>query len=253
MKWLFVCVYLFTVRCANLQLKPGRLECLPEVLPEEPQPVPVVGLITGIIIDLQVRSLDTVKLIEDLETQGHRELIDFIRRSGGPGANTCGTLQFLNRQLNKLWQSIQDVVFDLTWSLELRLREAYGLIEHEFRLVIDQPLVRSWIRELRDLTRIGRNLSVQSIQNRRLQLTQSVQQYINQLITLIQSGQCKNPDVVNERFYRILNVALAESSDIINQLKLDQSVITANLARRGLDLANNIYQVETLALKNLLT
>lgn len=227
---------------------------LPEVVVSEPKSsAPTVGMLTSVVETLQADGVTVLKVIDDLQVKYNQELIAFIRSSGGPTVNHCAKTNFFVRQSNAFWTTLVDIIADVSWELHRKLFGAYGVIEREFHLVIDQSQVRSWLRELRDLSRIAQNWARDAVLKRRAQWNDLVEQYATQIAILLQSGLCQNQDVLNERFYRIINIGLAESADVINQVKIDQAAITDNIIKRALKLADKIYQVEILALKNLVT
>lgn len=248
MKYLVAIICVWAVASAELNFAPQSPPSEPEVLPE-PKPELVVGLLTQVFQKLSARLELTDRSIDELQHTNEQELLNFIRESGGPASNILAKIQFFQKQANDFWQFIVDVLGDLTWDLNQYYGEALSTIEKEFRLVINQPLVRSWLRKLRDLPRIGRNLALQAIQRRHDQFDRLVLQVTADLGNLVRSELCQNPDAFQERFYRIFRLSYAEYLDIISNMKNDIRLITLDFVDSILKLANKIYEVDVLASK----
>lgn len=227
-------------------------ECPPEDLPE-PEPVPIIGLLTTIINTLQADGIVAVQQINDLLLKNQQDLINFIQDVGPPGVDNCKKMQFHIRQSDEFWQTILAVTSEISWSLKSKLAEAFGLIESTFSLVIDLPEARSALRELRDISRIAENQLNDAVQNRQAQWNQLIVQYNSILYYLIQTLQCVNPGLLQQRFIRVINVGFGEQAKIIDQLNDDLERITLNAIRRGFELADIIYQLEIKALYNLVS
>lgn len=252
MKWLIAFVCIWTLVSAypycGPQLPPPEPVCLPEVIPV-PEPVPVIGLLSQIVNKLMVRGEATVALIDNLQQEKHQNYVNFIRESGGPGFNLCPKTNFFIRGAEDFWKTINDIVADIAWEFDQTFTDAITIIEQQFSLVIDQPLVQSWLRELRDIPRIGRNLALQSIEYRRNEWIKVAQIYFVELSNLVRSELCQNPNELEGRYFRILRIGFEELQAVINKLKQDQDTLTRKVIARGFELANNIYNVEILALK----
>lgn len=254
MKWLLVFVCIWAVVSAVPWCNCGPPEPPPEPICEiEVLPIPVlppaVGLLTQVINKLIEETEKGVTLVHGLIELNNKELVDFIRENGGPGFNRCRQLNFFVRQSTAFWDAITDISTDISWDVEQEFNAAILQIEEQFSLVIDQPDVRNWLRELRDLPRIIANLSNQAIEKRRAQWLWLAEQYRQELHHVIQSGLCQSPENVQERFYRILRVGLNEAASILTELGNDNLSIRQHLFSRALELANNIYQVEIIALR----
>lgn len=254
MKWLitfvFVWVSVSAIPWCGQQLPSHEPECPPEVLPT-PEPIEVVGLLTQLINKLKDigDSENGTKSILALQQKKNDDFITFIRESGGPGFNICAKINFFKRQANEFWNTIQSSILDIYWQMEQAFSDAIETIKREFRLVIDQPQVQSWLRELLDVPRISVNLSLQSLESHRRQWIQLAMEYQAKLATLVRNGLCHNANELQNRFYRVLRIGLTEGDKVIIDLIKDQLPITENAIKRGLELANKIYQVEILALK----
>lgn len=229
---------------------PSEIECLPDVLPE-PEPVPIIGLLTTVVNTFIVAGQVAVNQVEDLLLNYQQDVIGFVRETGPPGIDECKKLHHFQRQTDAFWQNITAIKAEMAFNLELKLREVYGLIERAFSLVIDQPQVRSWLREFRDLSRIAKNQFDESAQIRRAQFDQLVQLYNDIFDHLIERHQCANPTLLQKRFYRVIDVGLSEQAEVIHQLMIDADRITVQIIRRGFDLADNIYQVGIVAFQSL--
>lgn len=226
---------------------PGPV-CLPEVIPVPVHP-PVIGLLSQVINLLIAQAAEVVTEITNLIVKNNNDLIAFIHSTGGPGFNDCKKLNFFIRQSTEFWQAVSDILKDHSWEVDQAFAAAILEIEQQFSLVIDQPQVRSWLRELRDIPRIIKNLSGQAVLNRRAQWLYLAQQYEIELKNIIQAGLCSCPDSMQERFYRVINIGLVEAESVLASLKLDIDAIARDLVDRALELANYIYEVEILALK----
>lgn len=253
MPWLAVFVWVLVIHTAvpycGFQLLPSQLECPPEVLPSSPSPVSVVGLFSQVIQKLIANSAISVQSLKDLKLKYDQDLIDYLSDNGGPGFNDCAKRQFYLRKTNKFWQAIVDITGDLTWLMQEDFEDALEIFVKQFNLIINQPAVRSWLRELRDVIRIGRNEVLQAINRRRSQwdeLEQQVRQHVKQMVHI---DLCQNADALQDRFNRVVHISLAKFSDIISKLKSDTETIIENIIQRAFKLANKIYEVEISALK----
>lgn len=247
MQCLFAVVCLWAVVSANAQY---------EYLLDERQPAPQpTGLLTIFVNALQEKGLRQVQFIDDLQRKNNAELIAFIRATGGITTNFPEKNAFTTRQNDTFWQAIVNGVDDIYWDLKQNFTIAQAVIEHEFRLVIDQPQVRSWLRDFRDLPRIGLNLALQAVSNRREQWRNVGLVYTRTLGTqMIATYQCQNKDdELNDRFYRLSKLGFEEQFGVVKQLQADLARIIAAVVQRGFELADNIYEVQVLALKNLIT
>lgn len=215
-----------------------------------PAPLPVVGLFSGIIQNLMAaKYAAAIQAVSDLQARNYQELINFLRANGGPGFNTCAKMQFAQRSSNQFWQSIDDITADLIWDLKLAFNAARATMLQQFGLVINQPLVRSWVRELCDLARNFRNSTLERIQVRRSQWDRLVEQTFADVQQLVQSELCQNPDGLQERFNRLVRISIEELAAIVKALENDIRVIQVNTIDRGFKAAHNIYALEIAALK----
>lgn len=227
-------------------------ECPIEILPI-PEPVPVVGLLSHYIKDLIESCKVTFKAINDAQALDQQQYRDYIRQIGGPGFHDAARKRFMLSQGDRLWALIVDITADITWKLSSALNEDVAIIEKQFSLVIDQPKVRSWLREIRDIIRVGRNQILQLIKTRRAEWSQFVSKAEEQLEIVIKTGLCQSPDTMRKRFYRMTRTSLSQSVDFVHQLENDIQAIVMNLAQHAVKLANNIYGVEIAALKYFVT
>lgn len=253
MKWLVVAICVLPIVFADPFCGPPfplpEPECPPDSLPEPIIPVEVVGLYTEFGQNVTVRIAAVIQSINDLQAKNYQDLVDFIRETGGPGFNTCAKINFLRRQSDDFWQFIIDITGDLAWTDGIAYANYLAIIEKQFSLVINQPLVQSWMQELRQLSRLLRNQFLQAIQRRRAQWDELVAQISAQLSVLVSNGLCRNPDDMQERFNRILRVSFAESVDIIKQLFNDLAILLKHITHRNNELTRRIYEVDILALK----
>lgn len=255
MKWLIAIFCIVAVASADPWYgppppcgPPPEPECPPEVI-EEPVPPPVVGMLTQIINVMIAEGAEITKVITALIAKNNQDLIDFNRQNGGPGFNDCAKIHFFARQANQFWKDVVDVTADQSHDILQAFNAALTQFEDVFRLVIDQPNVRSWLRELRDIPRLIQNLTDEAIQARRAQWFRLSQIYAEEFRNMVRAGLCSSPDYVQDRFYRILQVGLDEAADVLAQLKVDLETIRRRLVAHGAELSQNIYEVEILALK----
>lgn len=241
--------------CEVRPLAPPVIICPPDEVPEpaKPSSVQVDGLLTSVIKALQTNGAIVVQLIDDLILKNNQELLAFLRLDGGPDITSESQLHFFDQQSKEFWQTIIYAIADLSWHLDRKLTDAYAIIEREFSLVIAQPTVREWLRELRDLSRIGKNLALEAIHTRRDEWNQLSVAYSKQIEIFCDSKLCLPADVMSERFYRIIGIARSELSDVVNNLKLDHRAIAQRIIQRGIELAGKIYQVQVQALKYYVT
>lgn len=257
MKWLvaFVCVVAVASAdpwCGCGPPPPPPLICPPEVIVEPVLP-PVVGLLSQVINTLIADAAESVSEINALVEANNKNLEEFTRASGGPGFNNCAKINQFIRASNVFWQSVADITADLSWNVAQVFEEALGEIEKQFRLVINQPLVQSLLRELRDIPRIVRNLGLAALQARRAEWLNISAFYSAELTVLVQNGLCSSPQNMQERFYRVLEIGAAEASAVLGNLKTDLDAIVRAQAIRALQLANQIYEIEIVALSYFVT
>lgn len=252
MKWLVVASCVLTVVFADpycgLPFPQPEPECQPDLQPE-PIPVEVVGLYTLLGQNVSNEIVAAFQSVNDLQAKNNQDFINFIRESGGPGFNYCAKVQFLRRQTEEFWQFINDITSDLFWNLEIEYRNYLEVIEKQFSLIINQPEVQTWMRELHQLIRSMRNQFLQAVRRRRAQWDQLVGEFSAQFSVLVPTGLCQNPDEMQERFNRILRISFSESGNIIQQLFTDLGIFGKNAQIRDIELTNRIYEVEVLALK----
>lgn len=258
MKWLVAFVCIWAVASAQYwcgpppppQLcgPPPEPECPPEVI-EVPAPEPVVGALTQIVNDMIAASASNVEQITALLLKTNQDFLDEVRELGGPGFNRCARHNHFLRGAAKFWSDVYNVIYDNNISIDQAFNAAVAQIEEQFSLVITQPLVRSWLRELRDIPRILRNLLNLAFENRRAQWYRISQVYAAELNNVMRVGLCHNPDEAAERFYRITRIAMEELAGVLEQLKNDFDQTARQVIIRALNLANQIYEVEVLALK----
>lgn len=240
MKWLLVLSCFWKLAAAL-----SYPESPPEVLP-----VPAVGLFTGVVHNLMAPKYAAAsQMISELQQKINLQFINFLRENAGPGFNRCAKMEFAQRNSNEFWQSFIDITSDLIWEKTLAFRAARAIMEKQFSLVIDQPQVRSWLREARDLSRVLKNRTLERIHVRRAQWERLIGQTFADVDRLVHSELCHNPDALKERAERLIRILLEELDNIINALKQDISVIQLNTMARGSTLANNIYEYEVKALK----
>lgn len=235
-------------------LLPPPEPCLGKLLDApEPPPIAITGLLTSVIESLKANGITKIEQFEEQQKQFNHNLLIFFREAGPEAVNNTVKTQYLARQAGYFWQNLLDVASDILYGLNVKLNEAYVIIEREFRLVIDRTQVRAWLRELRDLGRVVKNQCIQAIEKRRVQWYDVVQQYIDKLGYLDVTLECVNPNLMQERYYRVMDLGFAELTGVVNQLKADTIEISLKIIHRVFELANNIYDVEVMALKNLLT
>lgn len=212
-----------------------------------------VTLFGDVVIDIQGQYVIAAQAIDAKRVAHHKDIVDLICRSGGPLGNNYANLQVLTRLSNEFWQFVFGSISELTWYFKIKFYTAFATLEQVDSLIVDQPRVRSWLREFRDLCKIGRDRNFKSLQARTLQSARLVEQYQIQLLNLIKTGQCQDRDALNDRFYVILDVFFGEFDDIIKQLWVDQSATTTYIFRHGSSLNKLIFDAQVNALKHLVT
>lgn len=251
----FVCIWtvVFAIPdCGPPLLPPPPPQCLPEELPV-PTADPAVGLLTQVIQKLYAGLDAAFQFLNGIQLRNNQEFLNLITEVGGPGFNTAAKIKFFVQQSNEFWQSIIDTTADLTWMIQKVYADALSTIEEKFSLVIQQTAVRSWVRGLHDIIRKGRTVVLQASEQYRVKWMKWIQQVANELAQLVQSELCHNPDAVLDKAQRIIHRSFVESAEIVAQLWNEFNAITAKSFEYTLELANNIYEVQILALKYFVT
>lgn len=220
--------------------------CAPIV---EPPPVRPIGAFTKIILALQQIGGVYANNIDALFLSTLEDINIYIQQHGGLYGDLDDYLAFENKTDVGYWQTIEDNVNDLAWIFGQQLTQALDDIEREFVLVINQPLVRSWLRQLRQLGRIGHNRALESVRQRHQQDIVLSGQFNQQAVDLIRSLRNGDSQVLQQRYSQYVVSTMGPLSQLKEDLKNDQAQITNDMIQQGLALANNIYQVEIEALK----
>lgn len=210
-------------------------------------PARPVGALTNIILGLQIagQAFDV-----DAIFQNNLQLVaNHIQQGGGLQGDLDEYLAFVSQVETGFWQQIADNEEDLTWVFERQLAQAYADIEREFSLVINQPLVRSWLRQLRQIARIGLNRTLDMINQLRTQYLAVSDNFKKQALDLIRNSKCGDSQSLQDRFNQIVAATTQQLLPILGTLKQQQAQITGEIILQGFALANNIYQAEIEALR----
>lgn len=250
MKWFVavVCVCTFVSADPYCEQASTYPESPPDPLADDTVPIQITGLLAQVFRAHEERFPSVIQTVRDQKLKNNQNLVEFFRKSGGPGFNVCLKIQYFKRQTDQFWQGINDLTKDTHGFFVVDFQDAISIIEKQFSLVINQPLVRSWVRELRDIPRIALNLSFQRLQHRHSQWSEMVQQVRENLTNLVRTF-CNDPDTLQDRYYRVLRISFEEATDIINQFFADLIAIKTTYTQRVYELTKNIYEVEILALK----
>lgn len=194
---------------------------------------------------------------DNFDNQAHLlgvKLLERVRLGGGSFGNLQDYANLVREDRDILWTTVAHNMLDLSWEFRPVYDAAIDNIVREFRLVIDQPQVRSWLRELRDLRRTSVNEALQSVKIRHDQWWSLVQQYEMELIDLVNRGRCQqDPQRVEQSFERILKIAYDDVWQIFVQLKADNVKIMNDFVQRGYELTRKIYEAEVEALRYFVT
>lgn len=226
---------------------PPKSECISEV---QPAPAtPVTGLLTQLTQNLSNSLKAEFQQIKSMLLKNNNDLLTFIRETSGPAFNLQEKIEYIQKQSNLLWKYIVDTGYDLNWHFNLNINDDILTIEKQFRLVIEQPLVRSWLRDLRDHTRNGRNRAVAIIDGHRSKSEQLFLRFKTELENLVRSEICQNTIELQKRFYRLVRQYFAELENIISGMEQEIGLNGVNFYQRLFELANNIYEAEMKSLK----
>lgn len=217
-----------------------------DVVPPPARPIGAFGII---ILDLQRVGDIYSKKIDASFVGINEEIGKYIQEHGGLNGDLNDYLAFENVTETFYWQSIEDDVNDIAWNFDQQLADALDNIEREFALVINQPLVRSWLRQLRQIGRIAQNRALASVHQRRAEDIALSEQFNQQAVEFIRNSKCSGSQALLEGYTKIVNNAMHELAKIKEALKKDQEIITNDMINLGLALTNNIYQVEIEALR----
>lgn len=216
----------------------------------EPSPAPVVGLFTQSYNKINANSVAGIQQIDKLINKYYLDLLNYIRAAGGPGYNTDRKIKTYSKLADELWANIVDIYADNTWNLQLINIELMPTLKNKFGLVVDQPLVRSWLCELSDLIRVNWNSVLQTVNQYRAEWDNLAGQVGDQLADLISAGLCHCPDLVQERFYQIIRYIFVEAANIIKQMvSAINAYFNGKIVERGYALHQNIYNAEIIRLK----
>lgn len=217
-------------------------------------PVPVVGLLTQVTQNLANNLVREAQTITELQLTNKRDLQSFLRATSGPAFNIQAKIGFIKKQGDEFWEHISNMLYNITWMFKLDIAKAIFTIEKQFQLVIGQPGIRSWLRKLRDHTRIGRNQGLAVFVRNRTKWEQLFGQVVAELEHLLQSSQfCQNPEAMQNRFNHIIRQFLWESADISRNLQNELKIVTDEFIKQMFKLAKYIYEAEIAALKYFVT
>lgn len=139
----------------------------PLILPAPPPPP--VGALTQISLSLQAAAVSYVNQLDQIRATNFVLLDNYIRQNGGIGGDLDAIIAYAAPLAAGIWQFIYDSIEDLAWNNGRMIAQALADMERQFELVINQPLVRSWLRQLRQFSRIGENRSLAVLDNSRQQ------------------------------------------------------------------------------------
>lgn len=208
-------------------------------------PAPI-GALTKIILDIQ-----NATQAYDIEAHFQNNIVvslNFIFENGGLNGDIVKDIAFGNQVNIAYWQQMEDNLNDISWIFGERLAQALDDIEREFALVINQPLVRSWLRQLRQLPRIGHNRGLELLARKRAEFFAGSSQYQKQIIEFMQNSKCVDRQSLMQPFTQIGTTAVQNLKPIIDSMIKEQAQITSEIIQQGLALSNNIYQAEIAAL-----
>lgn len=175
-------------------------------------------------------------------------LQNYIRQNGGIGGDYESFKAYAAPLAAGLWQYINDTNEDLAWRYDQLIDQALSVIEREFALVINQPVVLSWLRQLRQLPRVGQNQAHAILDNYRQQWYAIVTSSQQKAQELNRQAQCGCPQDAQRKYEQLAAEGEQQLLAVLDQMKNDLGNSSMDLFSQGLALANNIYQVEITAL-----
>lgn len=232
------------VLACHLAVVLAQAQTPPRVQPSEGS----IGAITALNNELNALGLPYSNYLDKLQSDLAIKLIERIHLGNHDLAK-------LFRQMDEtLWTIINNHYLETTWKFEKLYADAFDDIEREFKLVIDRPQERSWLRKLRQERQVTQESVQKSANARRQQWRDVVAGNVNELRELIRRGQCGgHPNAVQPLVLGRLKRVFGELSAIVNLYKQDLNMITIESTRQGFEWTNNIYQSEIAALKHFVT
>lgn len=149
----------------------------------------------------------------------------------------------------EFWQYANDTIDDIYWTFARLLAQTLLHVEGEFSLVIHQPQVRSWLRHLRQMSRIGQNYALDAVskwQSVWIQLALPYQHRVDELHRQAMSGSA---DVAQRKYDALSETLFQHLKDIIAALKMDLASNSNKSIRQANILLQCVYQVEIADLK----
>lgn len=217
----------------------------PLILPAPPPPP--VGALTRISLAVQATSVAYINEMDHIYATNYAILGNYIRQNGGIGGDYHSFKAYADQLDNGFWQFIYDSLEDLAWNNDQLIAQALTDIEREFQLVINQPLVRFWLRQLRQLPRIGENRLLALLDNYRQQWNAIVASNQQKYQELNRQAQSSCPQEAQRKYEELIK-SDQHLEELLTQMKLDMGKAAMDLWQQGLVLANNIYQAEIEAL-----
>lgn len=213
----------------------------------------IVGAFGHLVQAFTHRGIKVIANVDRLQHALGQRVFERFRLGGGILGNLQDYVNFVSQEHVIFWSAITNDILDLSWEFRKILVEAIKNLEREFHLVTGHPIVRDWLRELRDLSRTSVNESLRSIAIHHNQWWGLVQEYERELIALVNRGRCQDHERVQQTVERRIKIAFAESWDIINHLKQANYEILVKYINRGYELTNKVYQAEIQALRYFVT
>lgn len=214
-----------------------------------PVPVPVVGALTKFYVGVTPRLNVQKQRYAALLAKYNQDTVNSVRETGGPGFNNELKIQNFAKLTDDLWKNMVAIAEDFTYKDEAIYEGILAEMVKVYSLVIDQPQVRAWLRILRDLTRLCWNSSLQIFQQYRVKWDDLSDQIGDKLADLISANLCHNPNLVQERYYRIVSYGTQEYANIIQEMYEKIEKVKVDTATRGRVYFNKIYEAEIAALK----
>lgn len=219
----------------------------PGLIPPPPVPgAPPLGALTTINHMYISAGLGVVAHINAFQKDITEKAAAFFKQNGGIHGDLKLYYAYINQLTASFWQTVQDNLFDLKWDYTQEGNKCLVDIEREFKLVINDPVVRSHLRLLRDINRTSLNRALAYLDETRTKFYALSDQLQQQGLELIERTRCQ-PD--QQRQWDDFNAAaIKQFLQILGVLAAQIAPIVVDSFQQTLTQANFIYQAEIQAL-----